>query len=63
MRKNDLLGFFRGIDPTITTYEAEKLFLLTDKDKNGFISLNEFNEIFCETDYRSVNDIVSRRIQ
>lgn len=39
MRKNDIHVFLREIDPTITTYEANQLFLLTDNDKDGNISL------------------------
>lgn len=47
MRKNDIYVFLQEIDPTITTYEAQQLFLLTDNDKDGKISLDEFKEIFC----------------
>lgn len=63
MRKYDIYTFLQQIDPTITTYEADLLFLLTDNDKNGQISLDEFKDIFCSIDFRSADDVVSRRIQ
>lgn len=47
MKKSDIHIFLREIDPTITTYEADQLFLLTDNDKDGKISLQEFKSIFC----------------
>lgn len=63
MRKYDIYTFLQQIDPTITTYQADLLFLLTDNDKNGQISLDEFKDIFCSIDFRSADDVVSRRIQ
>lgn len=63
MRKYDIYAFLQQIDPTITTYEADLLFLLTDNDKNGQITLDEFKDIFCSIDFRSADDVVSRRIQ
>ena len=47
MKKSGIHIFLREIDPTITTYEADQLFLLTDNDKDGKISLQEFKSIFC----------------
>jgi calcium-binding protein CML len=51
------------MDNTITTYESEQLFLLADESKNGKVSLDEFYELFCNIDYRSSEDIASRRVQ
>lgn len=56
-------NFIQDIDPQISTYESRKLFSTADLSKDGFVDLNEFEELFLKVDYRPADDIASRRIQ
>lgn len=50
------------IDPRITYNEAMHIFNEVDTSKDGHVSVQEFNSIFNEYDFRDVNDIAGRII-
>ena len=59
---NVFKAFLREINPQITTHEVSVLFDYLDNDKNGSIEWPKVEHFVYKVDYRSTEDVFSRKI-
>lgn len=59
---NVFQAFLREINPQITTHEISVLFDYLDNDKNGVLEWGKVEHFIYKVDYRSTEDVFSRKI-